>query len=113
MLTIATLQDSMTKSVESRRQARARSFLGGKLVSRDGHISARCLIRDISASGARISISNDIIIASPLFLIASSNQTIYVAKIVWRNASQAGLEFIDRHSMGNVEIIAKRYSQAV
>jgi hypothetical protein len=108
---MATPQDSMTNSVEARQQARTRSFLGAKLVSRDGQFSARCLIRDISASGARIAISNDVILASPLFLIASSDQSMYLAKIIWRNASQAGLKFLEKHSLGNVEKIKKRYAQ--
>lgn len=99
----------MADSVKSRQQTRARSFLGAKLVSRDGQFSCRCLIRDISESGARIAISNEVILASPLFLIASSDQTMYLAKIVWRNASQAGVQFLERHSMRNVEAIKKRY----
>ena len=102
----------MTENVDARRQVRARSFLGGKLVSRDGQYSARCLIRDITSDGARIAISNDVVISSPLFLIASSDQSMYLARIVWRNASQAGLQFIERHSLGTIEAIKKRYAQA-
>src|SRR4051812_47327108 len=103
----------MTKSVEARQHARTRSFLGGKLVSRDGQFSAGCLICDISPSGARIAVSNDVIIASPLFLISRGDQTMYLAKIIWRNASQAGLQSLETHSLGTLEKIKKRYAQAV
>jgi len=97
--------------VEARAEGRKRALLGAKVVSRDGIYSCDCMIRDISESGARINISSAVIIASPFFLIDHQSQIMFEAKIIWRNATQAGLKFLDRHSLNNVERLKTRFTR--
>jgi hypothetical protein len=97
--------------LEARGEGRKRTLLGAKVVSRDGIYSCDCMIREISDSGARISISSSIIIASPFFLIDHQSQIMFEAKVVWRNASQAGLKFVDKHTLNNVEKLKVRFTR--
>jgi hypothetical protein len=98
---------------ELRKSERKRALLGAKVVSRDGIYSCDCSIRDRSATGARIKISNAVTIASPFFLVDHASQVMFEAKVVWRDASQVGLEFLDRHPLNNVENLKRRYSKGV
>lgn len=97
--------------LELRKSARNRALLGAKVVSRDGIYSCDCSIRDRSASGARIKISNSVTIASPFFLIDHTSQVMFEAKIVWRGVSQAGVKFLDQHPLNNVEKLKLRFSK--
>lgn len=97
--------------VEARAEPRKRTLLGAKVVSRDGIYSCDCVIREISGSGARINISSAIIIASPFFLIDHQSQVMFEAKVVWRNATQAGLKFVDKHSLNTVERLKVRFAR--
>jgi hypothetical protein len=103
--------DKTLPPLEKRAEGRKRTLLGAKVVSRDGIYSCDCTIREISASGARIHISNAVIIASPFFLIDHQSQIMFEARIVWRNAHQAGLKFIHKHSMNNVEKLKLRFTR--
>ena len=97
--------------VEARAEGRKRTLLGAKVVSKDGIYSCDCTIREISSSGARISISSAVIIASPFFLIDHQSQVMFEVRIVWRNAIQAGVKFIDKHSLNNVEKLKMRFTR--
>ena len=105
------LHDQLTPPVELRAEPRKRTLLGAKVVSRDGIYSCDCTIREISASGARIIISNAVIMASPFFLIDHQSQIMFEAKIIWRNATHAGLKFLERHPLNNVERLKMRFTR--
>ena len=105
------VQDKLFPPLEARAEGRKRTLLGAKVVSRDGIYSADCLIRELSASGARICISNSVIIASPFFLIDFQSQVMFEAKIIWRNSSHAGLKFLHRHLLDNIEKLKLRFSR--
>lgn len=105
------LQDKVFPPSEARAEGRKRTLLGAKVVSRDGIYSCDCLIREISASGARITISSSVIIASPFFLIDYQSQVMFEAKIVWRNAHQAGLKFLAKHPLDNVQKLKVRFTR--
>jgi hypothetical protein len=103
--------DRAPAAPEARVAQRRRALFGAKVVSKDGIYSCDCSIRDVSTAGARISISNSVTIASPFFLIDHTSQMMFEAKIVWRNASQAGLKFFDKHPLNNVEKLKLRFSR--
>ena len=105
------LQDKAYPPQEARNEARTRTLLGAKVVSRDGIYSCDCLIREISKSGARITISSAVTIASPFFLIDHQSQVMFEARIVWRNAFQAGLKFEARHQLNNIEKLKVRFTR--
>ena len=105
------LHDQQNPPVEARSEPRKRTLLGAKVVSRDGIYSCDCMIREISPSGARINISNAVIIASPFFLIDHQSQIMFEAKIIWRNATQAGLKFLEKHPLNNVERLKTRFTR--
>lgn len=96
---------------ELRKSVRKRVLLGAKVVSRDGIYSCDCSIRDRSESGARIKISSAVTIASPFFLVDHTSQVMFEANIVWRDVSQAGLEFLGQHPLNNVEKLRLRFSK--
>lgn len=96
---------------EARKKNRRRTLLGGKIVSKDGVYSCDCSIRDISSDGARINISSAVTIASPFFLVDHTSQVMFEAQIVWRNRANAGLRFLDRHALNNIERLKLRFSK--
>jgi hypothetical protein len=97
--------------LELRQTARKRSLLGAKIVSRDGIYSCDCSIRDRSATGARIKISNSVTIASPFFLVDHTSQLMFEAQIIWRDATQAGVKLLDQHPLNNIENLKHRFSK--
>lgn len=78
---------------ETRRATRRRAFLGGAIVSRDGALSLGCTVRDFSPGGARIALPRATVVPARFFLLISRRPLAWDARIVWRNASQAGLAF--------------------
>lgn len=104
-------QNNAVPPPEARTEPRTRTLLGAKVVSRDGVYSCDCMIREISKSGARINISNTVTIASPFFLIDHQSQVMFEARIVWRNSFQAGLKFLARHQLNNIEKLKLRFTR--
>jgi hypothetical protein len=84
---------------EVRQAERRRALLGGMIVSSDGRQSLGCTVRDISESGARILLPHTAMVPGRLFLLTSRQPTAWDARIVWRNATQAGLAFAGEHTL--------------
>ena len=80
---------------ERRSQARRRVFLQGKIVSPQPGFSADCIIRNLSPSGARISLSPDATLWDP-FLIVVSHAELHELDAVWRHGGDAGVRFLNR-----------------
>lgn len=78
---------------------RRRAFLSGMIVSGDGMQSVGCTVRDISQSGARIALPRATVVPARFFLLTSRQPTAWVARIVWRNATHAGLGFEAEHRL--------------
>jgi hypothetical protein len=89
---------SMTETVgydsgrNRRRHARAPSLYSGSL-HRDGASAADCVVRDISASGARVMLER-LIVDNERCVLDIDGVGLFPSKIVWRRDHEAGLEFL-------------------
>jgi hypothetical protein len=86
--------DKRPPMAERRPFVRKRVLLGGVAVypiRRDG---ANCQIRDLTASGARITVLHAANLPDQLHLIVVREQLAYEARVIWRKGEEAGLSFI-------------------
>jgi hypothetical protein len=80
-------------SADRRPARRRRTLLGGRVTYDDGAHVFDCTIRDLSDSGARITVPGQQPIAPRVFLINIRDRVVYEARVVWNRSGQAGLAF--------------------
>jgi hypothetical protein len=68
------------------------SYLKGRVLSTDGR-AVECMIRDFSAAGARIEVSDDTALPSEIELFFPLKQATYRARVRWRGDNEVGLSF--------------------
>jgi hypothetical protein len=79
---------------KTRRKAERRKVLwGARLANINGDRYLRCLTKDISSAGARVSIDEQFLDKTAYFLDLR-NRFAYEAKVVWQRPPEMGLEFI-------------------
>lgn len=78
---------------ERRPFARKRVLFGGVAVHPLRQGGANCQVRDISETGARITVSHAATLPDRLHLIIVREQIAYEAQVVWRSNEEAGLVF--------------------
>ena len=84
--------------------ARARSLLTGKIIFGDGRISFDCVIRNLSAKGARVRISRAVDLSGANGLLFIKEGLLFDATIAWRRGDQIGLAFSGQHDLrGDVD----------
>lgn len=74
-------------------------LFNGILVDVDGRASSDCIIRDINARGAAISLGKSLPTGAQTILIDTSNRTAHFARVVWSNAGRFGLMFVRTYPM--------------
>jgi hypothetical protein len=80
---------------KNRRQAERRKVLwGSRLASLDGVRYMRCVTRDISSAGARVSIDDQQFQGEEAYFLDLRNRFAYEAKVVWQRPPELGLQFI-------------------
>jgi len=87
-------EDLPPRVVETRTSPRQRSLLSGKVASRDGAMTVTCTIKDISETGARITVPGGLFLPQHIFLIHSRSPLVFEAEVSWMKAPQFGLRFI-------------------
>ncbi|MGX7703309.1 PilZ domain-containing protein [Methylobacterium sp. Gmos1] len=80
---------------ELRRETRLRTFLKGRIVFNNGNSSMDCLIRDISASGARLMLSQTATLPDGFDLIIPAKDRTHKATLRWRRADSVGVTFAE------------------
>ena len=75
---------------------RRRTLLGGRVAYNDGANVFDCTIRDLSDSGARITVPGQQPIARDVFLINIRDRVVYKALVMWNRGGQAGLSFQEK-----------------
>jgi PilZ domain len=88
--------DRTPSAQESRRVPRPRSFLGGKIVFRDGSCSFACTVRDMTDGGARIALEPDQLVPMRFYLITSKREATFDAEVLWRRGALLGVKFHNR-----------------
>jgi len=86
--------------MEERRQVpRHKSLLRGRVYFNNRNSTAECLVRDISAQGARLIFADEVLMPDVMELyIPAKEQTLH-AQVVWRNANEAGVAFANHERM--------------
>lgn len=78
---------------EKRSAPRLRSFLKGKAIFNNRQSTLDCLVRDISATGARLEVSNAVLLPELFDLYVPQKDTTYRVRITWRAEGEIGVEF--------------------
>jgi hypothetical protein len=79
---------------DRRTTARARSFLGGKIIFNNRSSSLDCLVRNVSAAGARIIMSETLVVPDEFELFIPQKGRSYRAQLKWRKASECGVRLL-------------------
>lgn len=83
-------------AAKKRTAPRQRVLFGGKIVYDDGAFSVDCIIRDLSASGAKITLGLRVSIPSDIWFIDLHGGVAFSSAVVWRRTPHIGLRFLKR-----------------
>lgn len=86
---------AMSDMSELRRETRLRTFLKGRIIFNNGNSSMDCLVRDISASGARLMLSQTATLPDGFDLIIPAKDRTHRATLRWRKADSVGVTFAE------------------
>lgn len=78
---------------ERRSSARQKSFLQGRVFYNNRRTSADCLVRDVSARGARLVFADAITVPDVVELYLSNKDAIQRATVQWRRGNEIGVGF--------------------
>ena len=81
------------RSTERRRIARQKSFLRGMIYFNNRRSVADCLIRDISAFGARLIFSDTVTTPDVLDLYIPQKEQMLRSQVIWRGGLEVGVAF--------------------
>jgi hypothetical protein len=87
-------------SFEQRRLPRKNVLLSGVLISANGETAWECIIRDMHASGAAVSVLRPLQVGSRVFLLDTANAAAHDARVAWSRADRSGLSFTRSYAMG-------------
>ena len=85
--------DSNPPVAERRPKPRSRVLLSGVVAYGDGAYSFDCSFRNLSETGARVSIGRNLQFPSEFFLINVRDRVAYDCKVVWNKGSEVGVTF--------------------
>ncbi len=86
-----TASDDLHDRGEPRRQVSKK----GLIVYQDNHLNVDCEINDLTATGAKLSLHEDITVPSCFELIILPENTSKRAQVCWRVDRQLGIQFIE------------------
>lgn len=98
-------QDSL---MVPRTKLRKRVLWGGIIASTDGSKTLNCAIRDISDSGARLSV-RDQNVPAKFYLIHLRDRLGYDAKTVWKKGTEVGVEFESCFRLADIADASKQF----
>jgi len=78
---------------ERRKLPRLKSLLRGRVYFNNRNSSLECLVRDITAQGARLAFADDAIVPEVVELYVPSKDQMFRAHVVWQHGSEAGVAF--------------------
>ncbi|CAA2105032.1 hypothetical protein MBUL_02990 [Methylobacterium bullatum] len=80
---------------DNRKEARQRTFLKGRIIFNNGASSMDCLVRDMSATGARLALTETATLPEVFDLFIPQKERTYKANLRWRRADGIGVAFVD------------------
>ena len=81
---------------ERRASPRQRRLKGGKIVFNSKMSIIDCVVRDVSAQGARLLVASSIGIPDQFDLRMNRRGANHRSKVAWRSEDQIGVRFLDR-----------------
>ena len=100
---------SNTLSTERRRESRKRVVHRGKVVYGDGAFTVDCVIRNISAKGARIMLDKGVGIPSCVYLIDIPSGMAHAAEVASIRAPSFGLKFLRTYQIAELKDPSLKY----
>ncbi len=80
---------------ERRRETRRKSLLRGRILFNNRRSAVDCLIRDISATGARLIFSDAVSVPDIVDVYIPQKEQTLRAQVQWRHGDEVGVEFPD------------------
>jgi hypothetical protein len=78
---------------DKRRTRRQRVLKDGRIITTDNQSVVNCVIRDLSATGARLKCGDQVAVPSEFRLQVGHERMIRPAKTVWRRGNEIGIIF--------------------
>ena len=86
---------------DQRSLARKEVLFNGILVDIDGKQASDCIIRDINARGAAVSLAKTLPPGAQTILLDTGNRTAHFARVVWSNTARFELLFVRSYKMNS------------
>jgi hypothetical protein len=99
--------------IEQRKAPRKKVLLTSKLVYGDGAYVLDCTIRDISATGAFITLSQRGSIPNEVYLLDLANRVAYQATVVSERSSGYGIKFLKTYPLAQISAPELRYLKRI
>ncbi|MGE0565358.1 MAG: PilZ domain-containing protein [Pseudolabrys sp.] len=105
-------QNPVKATKESRRAPRARTLLRGVVYYDSRSVSVDCTVRDLSESGARITLDAMATVPDQVEISIPQKQRIFPATVRWRDGFELGVSFEEQRSgiprrAGEDDVIAR------
>ena len=82
---------------ERRKATRTRSLLGAVIAFNSRASTMDCQVRNISASGAKVTFTNTAVVPDQFDLTIGRKDRSFRARMVWRNPNEAGVVFTSEY----------------
>jgi hypothetical protein len=83
---------------ERRAAARHRSVMVGRIYYDKRSLAADCVVRDVSDGGARLELSENVVIPDVIELYIPKKEATHQARVRWRRNNEVGVAYIDSES---------------
>ena len=81
--------------LDRRGNPRKRSYLGGIIAFNNRCATLSCVVRNVSVDGAQIVLDGSVLLPAEFDLTIPRHDRSYRARMVWRDATRAGLVLLD------------------
>lgn len=114
---IQTAAKAAPSSAEHRRAPRRDVLLSGLVIHGQPAQAEPCVIRDVSATGARVKLKTMQFLSRPLYVVIAKTGAAFEADIAWCREAEIGLSFKSRLNLADprsdIERAAARLWQAM
>lgn len=86
--------DAGMLGIERRDEQRSRQFKGGKVIFGDGKLCLDCVVRNLSAEGARLRFPSQVAVPAQVDLIIPVDCLSYSCEVMWHDMCEIGVRFL-------------------
>jgi hypothetical protein len=84
--------------IERRTFGRQRSVMRGRIFYDKRSLTADCLVRDVSDKGARLELSENVVIPDVIELYIPKKEETRHARVQWRHENEVGVSYVESRS---------------